>query len=94
MLKRLVIVLIIAFSCNGCISNMSSAKWETPEKPLKRQVISLPLSKGIRFDVEQDGIFIDSQSAINLLYNIDQLDAYIEKQEKLIQAMKRYYGAR
>ncbi|GAG36120.1 unnamed protein product, partial [marine sediment metagenome] len=87
--------LMIVFSAVGCktIPPAENVKWLMPKKPEKYTVVSVPIYKNQPFTPEQNGIFIDEESANNLLLNIDGLDAYIQKQEKLIQEMKRYYNA-
>jgi hypothetical protein len=99
MSKILVIILITASSIilSGCSTFSFSSKnveWILPEKPKKFEVNSIPLYKDEKFVPSSNGIFLDEQSANNLMYNIDELDSYIEKQEALIRSMKRYYKAK
>lgn len=65
-----------------------------PKTPSKESVRTVPIYKGKGYTFEKNGIFIDEESSLNLLKNINELDAYIEKLEILIKEMKRYYGAK
>ena len=98
MWKTLVIVLTIVFSLSlsGCITpnGSKSIRWPMPEEPAKKQVQSKSVRQGEEFSPQTDGIFLDETSAGNLLFNIDELDAYIEKLEMLIDEMKEYYKAK
>lgn len=99
MLKILVTNLIIVFNCLlllGCFTFDSSTKgkWPEPSKPMKKDVESQPVYQGQNFVVPHDGIYINRESANNLLFNISELDGYIEKQKALINEMKSYYNAK
>lgn len=98
MQKKLAISLITVFSLFilGCktIPPQKGVKWPVPEPPSKLSVESIPLEKGVVFVPESDGIFLDEKSAYNLLFNIDELDDFIAKQNALIEAMKNYYQAK
>jgi len=98
MYKTLVIVLTAVFSIflSGCktVPPATGVEWPMPSPPVKRKVNSVPIYEGTTFTPNVDGIFLDSISASNLMLNIDELDAYIEKQEALIKQMKRYYKAK
>ena len=96
MSKTLAIVLIIVFNLiflSGCKTfNFGEGKWTLPNKPNKKQVESIFVQKNETFVPVSDGIYMDGVSAKNLLTNIRELDAYIEKQETLIKSMKKYYN--
>lgn len=97
-LRTSVIVLTIAFSVmlSGCktIDPLDDVEWPMPEEPLKREIQSIPLYKNVEFIPPTDGVFISKISSKNLLFNIEEQKAYIEKQEALIKKMKRYYNAK
>jgi hypothetical protein len=98
MLKILATILIIVFNflILSCITidNNQRVDWLEPSNPIKKQIKSIPLRKGQLFIPSEDGIFFDKESSSNLVFNIEELDAYIEKQKMLIEQMKRYYKAK
>lgn len=99
MSKILAIASIIAFNAVGCchtssIPPLTDVEWIMPRTPEKRHVASIPIYKNKPFTPTKEGIFLDSISSSNLLFNIDELDTHIEKQEELIKEMKRYYNAK
>lgn len=100
MYKNLVIVLIIAFNAifiAGCVTISPSEEvrvWPNISAPSKKNVNSIPLFADKPFTPKTDGLFLDINSANNLMFNLDELDAYIAKQEALIKEMKRYYKAK
>ena len=99
MLKTFLIALIVAFSVvtSGCRTVdplIRGMDWPEPSKPIEKRVESIPLKKGVTFTPASDGIFLDKESAANILFNVDELDAYIAKQIKLIEEMKSFYNAK
>ena len=91
---------MIVFSivtCTGCKtfpstrSDKSAVEWIVPATPKKKRVHSIPIYKNKTFTPSTNGIFLDEDSAKNLMFNIDELDAYIEKQQLLIKEMKEFY---
>jgi len=77
---------------SGCATSKQNYNtvWEFPPKPIKREVNSVTVKKGIPFTPESDGIYLDIKSLENLLFNIDELDIYIEKQKFLIETIRKY----
>ncbi|MFA7219157.1 MAG: hypothetical protein WC119_01385 [Synergistaceae bacterium] len=65
-----------------------------PDKPSKAQVFSIVVKAGEPFIPPKNGVYLDEDSARNLLNNINELDAYIDKLYVLIKKMKRYYKAK
>jgi len=60
-------------------------EWPQPRKPEKRPV---------KFESQGEGLYLDPLSSSNLLFNIDELDIYIDKMENLVEEMQRYYNRR
>ena len=89
-LKTLVTILIIGFSSGCCVfnsvNNTDNVEWPMPTKPSKREINSIPVESG--YIIAEAGIFLDRQDTEDLLYNLDQLDSYIQKLEFLIKSMK------
>ena len=82
--KLLILFLFLLTSITGCKTiQPSSSEWLMPVKPC---------SYPVKFEQKDEGLFINKQSSINLLKNIEELDAYIEKLELLVKEMKKYYG--
>ena len=72
----------------GCISvdcPKSGMKWDTPPKPI---------SKHVNFEQKYSGLYLDTVSSSNLLYNINEMQAYQKNLETLIEKMKSYYDAK
>ena len=71
----------------GCISvkpsPVSGKKWEFPPKP--------KLVKVGNFQPVDGGFYISETNAVSLVNNVDELKAYIEKLETLVEKMKEYY---
>ena len=80
--KTLKIVLIICFSllC-GCSILRPSATWPRPEKPTTEK---------INFVRSNDGFWISEEDAVKLANNIDELKAYAEKYEVLVDEMEKH----
>jgi hypothetical protein len=100
MLKTFLIALTVAFSvaalvgCRTVNPIISGMDWPEPSKPIEKRVNSVPLKKGVVFTPASDGIFLDKESAANILFNVDELDVYIAKQIKLIEEIKDFYNAK
>jgi len=73
----------------GCFSTHSSCTWPIPVKPETKSV-EIVLIKDAK--IQDDGYYINRESAYNLANNVDSLKAYIEKMEFLIKEMVKYYG--
>jgi len=71
----------------GCktIEPVKDVVWTLPEQPIEHPV---------KFAQKDNGLYIDKESSVNLLKNINGMDAYTEKLEALIIEMKLYYGAK
>jgi len=78
---------ITTFCIIGCktVDTVPNAVWDCPIKPTEYPV---------EFVQKDNGLYINEESSINLLKNINGMDAYIEKLEALITEMKLYYGAK
>jgi hypothetical protein len=84
-MKNLKIALIICFSlcfCGGCISFRSKVEWPMPQKPELQDVKFVPV---------ENGYIITEEDGLKLANNVDEMKAYIEKLEFLIEKMKKYY---
>jgi hypothetical protein len=73
---------------------MNNVKWDLPSKPQQKPIKSIPINKDKIFVPLEEGIFLNKESAKNLLFNIDELNIYIEKQNAIIESMKKYYNAK
>ena len=97
-LKILAIALIIGFnistiSCRS-IPPREGVEWSMPSEPQTLPLQSIIIRRGETFTFPSDGLFFDSINSSNLWHNINELDAFIEKQDALIREMKRYYRAK
>ncbi len=84
-IKKIVLFILLVIFINGCVGVKYRSKktWNVPQKPKV-----LP----VNFEELNDGLYIDFNSSSNLIYNINEMDAYIEKLEFLLKEMKKYYG--
>ena len=86
MLKKDLIIcfsLCLAILTFGCATRQDwKANWELPLKP---QLVS------VDFEPMGNGYYVSSNGATNLADNVDELKAYIEKLELLIEKMQKYY---
>jgi outer membrane murein-binding lipoprotein Lpp len=84
-MKNLLIVLTICFSlccvC-GCITT-GKGEFPLPQKPQTQKV---------NFEQVDNGYFLTNEEAKKLADNVDELKAYIEKLELLVDAMNKHYG--
>ena len=71
----------------GCRTTnpLLNANWPMPDTPEKYPV---------QFVQKDKGLYLNEQSSVNLLKNIEELDAYVAKLEALVKEMKDYYGAK
>ena len=78
---------------NGCntIGQSSKTEWPRPDKPKHLRVNSISLQSNETFIAIHSGIFLDKKNAKNLLFNIDEMDLYIENLESLVDKMIQYY---
>lgn len=69
---------------SGCMNlrGNTSQEWPLPEHPKKYPVTFVKMN---------DGLFLSEKDSRNLMLNIDELDAYVLKLEKLVEAMKKNY---
>lgn len=63
----------------------NTVSWIMPTKP-----ITLPVD----FNEKDGGLYISKDGSVNLLKNIEAMDAYTEKLEVLVKEMKEYYGTK
>jgi len=81
------IVLICSFGCSlfspeHDFPSVEKVEWTHPKKP--------ELSK-VNFQQVEGGFFLDEKSAETLADNIDELKAYAEKLEVLVETIEEYY---
>lgn len=83
---RPIFVLLIMLCLVSCRTTQPiQAEWKAPSKPIVYPV---------EFVHKDDGLFINSNSCVNLWKNIEEMDAYTEKLEALVDEMKKYYKAK
>ena len=79
-------ILTIGFSlflASGCTHNNPIGKsWIMPDKPEKYPV---------HFEKQENRVYLDKESTINLAKNLDELNAYNKKLEFLVNEMIEYY---
>jgi len=63
--------------------------WIIPPKPKTKPVEIIPISDA---KVENSGYYMTRDSAKNLADNIDELMAYIQKMDVLVEAVTKYHG--
>ena len=84
-----ILCLLAVLIASGCWtpkpSPLEGAIWVMPSKPEHNKVF---------FTQYNNGLFLDLNNAINLLYNINENEAYTQKLELLIDTMKGYYHAK
>ena len=66
-------------------------KWVSPEKPTMSPVVVVPIQEA---NIEDNGFYLDRESANNLATNVEELKAYVEKLELKIKKMNKYYGVK
>jgi len=81
--------LILAFNVGCSTLNGSNNKWPTPIRPSKLPVELIPMAE---VPYEDTGYYLSNKDALNLVENVEDLKAYIEKLEVQIRTMKKYYG--
>jgi hypothetical protein len=70
----------------GCITtNEYQIVWPIPSHP---KVIPIPFAK------QENGYFITEKNAIDLVNNIDEMEAYEKKMELLVETMAKFYKAK
>ena len=96
---RLQTVLMIGFSllmigsfC-GCATwgKSNHVEWIMPDPPKLKSTRFSTIKKGSNVVVNEDIMFTNEEGSKNLLYNIDEMDAYIKKLQILIAKMQKYY---
>jgi hypothetical protein len=77
----------------GCLTFSDPAEtknvWIIPVKPKTKPVEIIPVSEA---KVENSGYYMSKDSAKNLADNIDELKAYIQKMDVLVEAVTKYHG--
>jgi hypothetical protein len=63
-------------------------EWPTPTYPNLKEVKILTISEA---NTNNSGYYLDAVSATNLVDNVSELKAYIEKLELLVKEMEKYY---
>ena len=77
------ILLVVSGCCSVCPK--SGMYWDNPPQPI---------SKNVEFEQKNEGLFLDKTSSANLLYNINEMQAYQKNLEAMIATMKKYYDAK
>jgi len=83
--KTITIISILAIS--GCCTECpkSGMAWNSPPTPIKKHV---------EFKDKNGELFLDKTNSVNLLYNINEMQAYQKNLETLVATMKKYYDAK
>ena len=76
---------------SGCsiFRGASGNVWPVPSKPSSEKVDIVSVSNAI---ISPDGYYLSRQSASNLTHNVEELKAYTEKLDALIDRIIKYYG--
>lgn len=86
------VIFVIFLLLTGCATFRSNGeKWTIPSEPEMKSVEVVPVKE---VQIEYDGFYLTREHATNLVNNIDELKAYIEKLKLLIKKMEKYYGSR
>lgn len=80
---KIITILLIVFILNGCKTFNPAKDWPDPK---------LPTLNKVEFKTVDQGLYLDYNNSQNLLKNMNELDAYIEKMQVLVKEMKQYYG--
>jgi hypothetical protein len=80
--SKLVFLSLIAACIVGCRTPTAQITWPMPPKPTVYPV---------KFEPRDNGLYLNEESSKNLLKNVNEMDAYTEKLEALIESMKSYY---
>ena len=84
--------LVVFCLLSGCTTfNYGGERWPSPPKPQVKPVLILPIKDA---NIKDSGFYLSSECATNLVDNVDELKAYIEKLEIMIKEMKKYYRAK
>lgn len=79
---------------SGCLtSQFKGETWPFPPAPNLKEVSIVPI-KEVDMDNIDGGSYLSNEDALNLTDNIDEIKAYVEKLESLINKMKDYYNAK
>lgn len=76
-------ILVISGCCTECPK--SGMAWDSPPTPIKKHV---------EFKDKNGELFLDKTNSVNLLYNINEMQAYQKNLETLVATMKKYYDAK
>jgi len=77
---------------SGCLtSQFKGETWPFPPAPNLKEVSIVPIKEVDNYD---EGFYLSNKDAVNLTDNIDEIKAYTEKIEALINKMKDYYNAK
>ena len=89
---RIYFSLVVFLLLTGCATFRGDGeKWIIPSKPEMKPVEVVPIKE---VQIEYDGFYLTREHATNLVDNVDELKAYIEKLKMLIKKMEEYYGLR
>lgn len=83
-LSRILIISSI-FLINGCVCPKDHMEWQMPREPIQKHV---------EFKEKNSELLLDKTNSINLLYNIDEMEAYQKNLKLLVEKMKNYYDAK
>lgn len=88
-LKNVLIICLISIFCAGCATFNGKEQWSSVVKPVPKDVIIIPIPEA---KIEESGFYMSRKDAYNLVNNVDELKAYVEKLEIQVKQMKKYYG--
>jgi len=88
-------VLVVLVVLTGCstMPNKTAHHWPLPVQPKIEHTKIMPLKEvDVNLILEANGYYISKNDALNLVNNVDELKAYIQKLEALINNMSQFYG--
>lgn len=86
-LSKALVFLFLIWAITGCCSQCpkSGMYWNNPPQPEK---------KPVEFLQKNGELVLSKESSANLLYNINEMQAYQKNLENMIATMKKYYDAK
>jgi hypothetical protein len=80
-----ILIISFIFLINGCMCPKEHMEWQMPRAPIQMHV---------EFKEKNSELFLDKTNSVNLLYNINEMEAYQKNLKLLVEKMKNYYDAK